>query len=217
VRLTRIPILVAFASCLPAQRISVAVKGGLPLTAVADTAQEAGRFGGQSSFQLKRYTFGPSVEVGLPLGFRAEVDALYKHARQDRFAGPAPGAVLTQEGRRMDIWEFPLLLKRPFGIRRVQPYAVAGAALRRIAEFEVDRISIPTFPGFPSTREQFTTPSHEGVRAGIVAGGGLTWKLGPMRLEPELRYTHWTAKRWMATTEQVEFLLGVRFPLGKDW
>jgi hypothetical protein len=41
----------------------------------------------------------------------------------------------------------------------------------------------------------------------------MTWNLGVAHLEPELRYTHWTAKRWLATTEQIKFLIGVRFPL----
>lgn len=52
------------------QRVAVGVMAGLPVTEVADTAGEAFRYGGRTSFHLKRYLIGPSVQFGLPLGPR---------------------------------------------------------------------------------------------------------------------------------------------------
>ena len=71
------------------QRFSVGIKGGLPLTSMSDSGREGHRYGGETSFQMKRYTLGPTVEIGLPFRLRLEADALYKYARQDRFSGPA--------------------------------------------------------------------------------------------------------------------------------
>jgi len=189
------------------------VKGGLPLTSTADAVREDGRYGGDTRFHLKRYTAGAAVEIGLPWRLSVEANALYKHARQDRFAGPAPSAVLVQQGTRIDIWEIPLLLKYRWRARPVTPFAVAGATIRRVKDLDIDFISIPTFPGFPGTRLRYSAQSNEPLRYGETFGGGVAWKLGPLRVEPEIRYTYWTAKHWMATTEQVEFLIGVNVPL----
>lgn len=198
-----------------AQWFYVGVKGGLPLTSTSDTGLEGYRYGGQTSFQMKRYTVGSTVEIALPFGLRFEADALYKHARQDVFSGPAPSATLNQRATRMNIWEIPLLLKYQWKKHGLQPFAAAGSTLRRIEDLNIDLISIPTVPNFPGTRQQFTISSGEPNRYGVTLGGRLTWKLRALRLEPELRYTHWTAKHWMATTEQLEFLLGVKFPVGR--
>jgi hypothetical protein len=173
-----------------AQRVHVGIKGGLPLTSTSETGREVGRYGGQTNFQMKRYTVGPTIEVGLPFGLGLEANALYKHARQDRFSGPAPTGTLTQQATRMDIWEIPLLLKYQWKTRGLQPFAAAGSTLRRIEDLDIDLISIPTFPNFPGTRERFTVSSGEPIRYGVTLGGGLTWKLRFLRLEPELRYTH---------------------------
>ncbi len=205
-------------ACFPAfaEWLSAGVKGGLPLTQTADAAVVLSRYGGQTSFELKRYTLGPAIEIALPIGLSFEADALYKHARQDRFAGPAPRAVLTQQGTRMDIWEIPLLLKYRWNRSRAHPFATAGTTLRQVGDLEVDLLTIPTFPNFPVTRERFSMSSGEPVRFGLSLGGGISWKLGLFRVEPELRYTHWTAKHWMATTEELQFLLGISLPLGRS-
>lgn len=202
---------------LSAQWFSVGAKGGLPLTATSDSARENSRYGGDTHFQLKRYTVGPSVEIGLPWHLSVEAAGLYKRARQDRFAGPAPSGSLLQQGTRAGIWEIPLLLKYRWPDHHpVAPFVSAGSTIRRVGDLEVDLITIPTFPGYPGTRSRLSIDSGEPLRYGATFGGGISWKLGMLRLEPEVRYTHWTSKHWMATQEQVEFLLGVAFPFGKS-
>lgn len=47
---------------------------------------------------------------------------------------------------------------------------------------------------------------------GWVGTAGVRFRL-PMGLKvtPELRYTRWTAKRWLPSQNQVDFLLGIGF------
>ena len=71
---------------------------------------------------------------------------------------------------------------------------------------------MPTFPGFPPARQHYEASTGEPVRCGITAGGGLSWRLGVLRVVPELRYTHWTSKHWLAVTNEVAFVLGLAFP-----
>jgi hypothetical protein len=68
---------------------------------------------------------------------------------------------------------------------------------------------------FPGTRAQFTVSSGEPLRFGATIGGGLSWRLRFESVEPELRYTHWTAKRWMATSDEIDVLFGITFPVGR--
>jgi len=49
-------------------------------------------------------------------------------------------------------------------------------------------------------------------------GGGLLLKAGPLRLEPELRYTHWSSEAVPrnsglieSVANQADFLLGISF------
>jgi hypothetical protein len=162
---------------------------------------------------MKRYTVGPTVEVRLPFGFRFEADALYRRVRQDTFAGPAPTGNITVTGMRSNVWEVPLLLKRPFvRERKLAPFVSGGATLRHIGDFAVDMLTIPTFPGFSAIRQQFTQASNEPVHAGITVAGGLRMKARFLRIEPELRYTHWTSKHLLATQEQLDLLVGFSFP-----
>jgi hypothetical protein len=196
-----------------AEWFSFGLKAGVPLTAVADSGRAGYRYSGDTTFHIKRYLIGPSVEVRLPWYFRLEADALYQHARQDAFFGPAPSATFDQYGTRMSIWEIPILLKRTFGARALRPFAAAGPSLRRVKDLDVDliRVPAPPFPG-PGTRQHYQASTDEPVRWGITAGGGVSWRLRALRIEPELRYTHWTARHWMATTEQLSILLGLQFP-----
>jgi hypothetical protein len=186
----------------------------LPLSPTSDTGRAIGRTVGLSNFYLKRYTGGPAVEIGLLAGFRLEAAVLYKHARRDYSLTLNPfNATLVQQGERVDIWEIPLLVKYRWKSRGL--FAIAGSTLRRVEDIHIDRITINTFPNIPANRQIFTNPSFEPLRYGVTIRGGVSSKILFLYIEPELRYTHWTAKHWLPTTEQLEFLLGVRLGVGR--
>ena len=205
-------ILILAAVAANAQIISFGVKVGLPMTAVSESGTTDGRIGGSFDFSMRRYTVGPTVEVRIPFGFRVEVDGLYKRVGLQSFSGPAPNGEFIQTGERANAWEIPMLLKRRFHRGRFAPYGSVGAALRTIGDLHYDMLTTPDFPGYAPTRQQFTFPSNEPLAVGIVAAGGVSIKALPIRIEPEIRYTHWTSQRFLASTEQVELLVGMMFP-----
>lgn len=109
-----------------------------------------------------RYAIGPQLDIGLPLGFGVEVDALYRHESYQ------PSFGVSEQYERTS-WEFPFLLKKtllPFPV--VKPFVEGGYA--------------------PRTMESMGYP---GVSHGLVIGGGVEFRIGRMRLSPAIRYTHW--------------------------
>ena len=70
-----------------------------------------------------RYVVGPKLDIGLPLGFGIEADALYRHESfQTDFSG-------SSELYRTS-WEFPILLKKRLSLPLVKPFVEAGYAPR---------------------------------------------------------------------------------------
>ncbi len=195
-----------------AQIFSFGVKGGLPVSSVTDSGSAISRISQTFSFEMKRYTVGPTVEARIPFGFRVEVDGLYQRVGLQSFSGPAPNGQLMQIGERVNAWEIPMLLKRRFTHDRFAPYISAGAALRTVGDVHYDVLTTPDFPGAAPARQRFTQASGEPLAVGIVAAGGVSIKMLPVRIEPEVRYTHWTSQRLLPTTEQVEVLIGLTFP-----
>src|SRR5438445_12790750 len=83
-------------------QFSFGVKGGIPAT----DAFEASAAYRQES---KRYTVGPMVELGLPLRFGLEFDALYKRLGYSETAEIFGTRSYTSF--RAASWEFPLILR----------------------------------------------------------------------------------------------------------
>ena len=72
-------LLLTVASSAFAQRISVGIKAGVPLTDVVE-ANHGGISNLPFQAQTRRYTIGPVVDIGLPLGFGVEFGAMYKRS-----------------------------------------------------------------------------------------------------------------------------------------
>jgi hypothetical protein len=136
-----------------AQRFSIGVKGGVPLS---DPIQ----FGNTVLIQTysskpNRYTIGPTIEVsGLPFGLGIEVDALYKHVHYNYASHtgsyipifrPTGGSGMNEQfsdfAYAFDRWEFPILGK--YRLTRIAvsktPYALGG--------FNINRLSRATLVG----------------------------------------------------------------------
>jgi hypothetical protein len=143
-----------------------------------------------------RYTIGPQLDIGLPLGFGIEADALYRHQGYQITFNTYPEQFATS-------WEFPLLLKKSLPFPVVKPFAEAGWAPRLLQ-------GTSYYPG--------STTSH-----GLVIGGGVEFGIGRLHLAPEARYTRWNNNPVLAiipngpspylSANQVDVLLGISWKL----
>ena len=79
-------LLLAAASSVFAQSISVGIKSGVPLTGLL-----RGRCCQEVPTQTRRYTIGPVVDIGFLPGFGVEVGALYKRFDQQSIAVTTTG------------------------------------------------------------------------------------------------------------------------------
>jgi hypothetical protein len=118
--------------------------------------------------ESKRYIVGPMIELGLPLGFAVEADALY--SREGNYFAFNGGSVQSTNA-----WEFPLLLKYRLPVPIVKPYAEAGWE-----------------PRVGRTCQVYYCPVSSGTTTdGFVIGGGVQFGIGSLRLSPEIRYVRW--------------------------
>jgi hypothetical protein len=196
--------LVVVALPAAAQTVSVGVKGGVPITDFVIAS------GYQPS--VNRYIVGGALEVHLALGFALEGDGLYRHYGYS--AGP-----YTADKVSTGDWEIPLLVKYRLPGKAVRLFADAGAALDTLAGAQQSALLVRIdnqlldISGSP-------TELHHSTVFGIVGGAGLELRLGPLHLEPELRYTRWNTTHFLeqgqynsisSKRNQLEFLVGVAF------
>ena len=168
-----------------AQPVSFGVKAGVPLTDFVDAAK-----GDQSAYftNTKRYTVGPTIEFHLPARFSIEIDALYKRFGFDGQSVSAADSTLT--GTRGNSWEFPILAKFEIVPGPVRPFVDAGVSIRHITGIKQVRqiVSAGTF-----SRVELNNPPefNKETDVGLAFGAGVAFKLGRVRISPELRYTRW--------------------------
>ncbi len=148
--------------------IGFGVKGGVPLNDAFVVRQENPV---DYIADTHRYTFGPYVEVRLPAGFGVELDALYQ-TYEYRQVVPAP--TIDQNSHA---WEFPLVVKKRFLPGPVKPYLEAGAAFSHLSVGDVREL-------------------NDRNTWGLVLGGGVDLKVGPIHFTPEVRYTRWTSREF---------------------
>ncbi len=137
------------------------------------------------------------LEVRLPFSFAFEVDGLYRRTGYDAIAGGLGTIANTRV--RANSWEFPLLVKYYFGphLLPLRPYAVAWYAIRKLSGFDISvhTIGQDFFTGNTIDQTIHTSSPQYYIRDnpvhGVVAGGGLRFKLGHLSISPEARYTHW--------------------------
>jgi opacity protein-like surface antigen len=193
-----------------AQGVSIGVKGGVPITDAFNAVQ-----GNSASYvtNTHRYLVGPTGEVHLPLGFSIEVDALYKRLGYQYQAFPATGTVTSQTVANS--WEFPLLIKWAFPGGPIRPFVDAGASFRHISGVH----QIQEIFGQSNTSTDNPVEFHKSTDEGFVFGGGIEFKIGHLRISPELRYTRWGGENFRDPVQaflrtnrnQGDFLLGFTF------
>jgi hypothetical protein len=198
-----------------AQRISVGIKAGVPLTDVFETAHTDLPF----EAQTKRYTIGPVVDIGLPLGFGVEFGAMYKRFDQKSMTITTTGFVDLGEDsypiqQRAGIsavghsWEVPVALQYHFFKSAIRPYVEGGVSfnhLSNVYRFEPFRIGSPLPFTFGPRRGSFD-------RVGGLFGMGIDFKLHVIHVTPGFRFTHYNEPRyWLPATNSVDFLVGFTF------
>jgi opacity protein-like surface antigen len=193
------------------ERVSFGVKGGVPITDAFHVAQ-----GNNAAYftNTKRYLVGPTVELHLPVRFSVEADALYKRlGYQYEASGPAVYSKTVANS-----WEFPLLAKFEILPGPVRPFINGGVSLRHLSGIRQIRQTISS-----ATLNQVEINNavefNKRNDIGFAFGFGVAFKLGPIRISPELRYTRWNGENLRdpinallrTNRNQGDFLMGFTF------
>lgn len=202
-----------------AQHISIGIKAGVPLTDVVEAKSAELPF----QAKTKRYTIGPVVDIGLPLGFGVEFGAMYKRFDQNSVAVTITGFTTIGETsfpiqRTADMsavghsWEFPVAVQYHFSKSIIRPYVEGGISFNHLgATYDFENASFPS----PVPRQPpFTiAPIRSSFgRAGGLLGMGVDLKFHVIHVTPGLRYTHYNETRfWLPSTNPVDFLVGFTF------
>lgn len=179
------------------------------------------------SSKTKRYTLGPTVEWRLPHGFGVEFDALYSRLNYDFYffrRSPSSGQGSYFTSTRADRWNFPILLKWRFDVRRIRPFVDGGVAFDHISGVESNFAAFSKdFSGFVSQQTGKTSSAIELTNPnsrGFVAGGGIELRAARhLRVMPEIRYTRWFSENFDrepgaifgSNLNETTFLLGITF------
>ncbi len=215
---TRFSIITAtlIGAALPAlaQPVSIGVKVGVPITDAFETAK-----GNSASYatNTKRYLVGPSIQFNLPARFSVEIDALYKRLGYQYDQSLTNQTVYAKTVANS--WEFPALVKLAILPGPVTPFVAVGASLRNVSGIKQIRQTVNA--GLAPVNVELNSASEFNKRndVGAVFAGGLQFKVGHVRITPELRYTHWGSENFRdpihsllrTNRNQGDFLLGFSF------
>ncbi len=200
--------LALFLVILPAfpQKLDFGLKTGVPLTDAFKHGLAAPLSPRTYTSDTRRYTFGPTVELRLPLGIGIEFDALYKRLGYDSsILSPAATAET-----RANSWEFPLLVKfRSPGIL-FRPFVDGGFSFRTLTGVKQFVTGLAGGNTPPELRDKNSK--------GYVIGAG--FEIGPpfVKFSPEFRFTRWGSENFRDTLNllrtnqnQADFLIGITF------
>jgi len=175
---------------------SVGVLGGAPFTDVTSAVSTSTL---SSVPKSTNFTVGPAFQVNLPVGFRFEVDALYRpYSFQITSISPVGPTVSANQ------WQFPFLLQYRFKTPVVKPFVEVGVSFDHLSDISAAAQII----GAGQTGS-FVHASH----AGVVLGGGVDVKIPFVRLSGELRYVSEGSADFagISNLNQAEVLLGIHF------
>lgn len=199
------------AGILPAQPFSLGVKGGVPLTGDLDSYW--------ATSESKRYTVGPIVTAGLPLGLRLEFDALYRRVGYRTANGDSLGGSYTERDRG-NSWEFPIIVRRALWHGVFAGIGYAPRVINGAEHFNGD--SVTSINPVIKMHSEGNFPGRWDTTHGVVGAVGIGKRLGPLRIAPEVRYTRWNKPAVdvngshgfsiQSTQNQVDLLVGISFP-----
>lgn len=136
------------------------------------------------SYSVPRYVVGPYAVFHFTRHWGFEVDALYR-----------PGSIAFEqpldqfyEHTHFDDWQFPFMFQYTFARGPLRPFFNAGASFRHISGVQTTFIGPPSTVIPPENNSDFL---RNWSSWGGVVGAGITLKLGPLELKPQVRYTRW--------------------------
>lgn len=188
-------LLLLFSSVSAAQFLKFGFKAGVP---IGDAYTDVHNVSNNplSITSTSRYVYGPTLEIGLPLKFTFEADALYRHSDFE-YNSDIVG-IRSYFKDRVHHLEVPLLLKHALLPGPISPYVAAGVSYRHL---------------FLNSRDGLTVHPDS---AGATVGAGIRLKAGPVSISPEIRYTHWGSTgiqlpTFQSVRDQGDFLIGFTF------
>jgi Outer membrane protein beta-barrel domain len=186
-----LPIFFAAALAAPAQIVSFGVKAGLPLsTAPFGPSVEHGRH-----TETGRWAVGPTVEFHVTPALSIEAEALYR-AYNVTGGGSVPSTVAFDSSYsyrdEVKAWDFPLLLKYRFLHGPIRPFVDAGLSLTHESVDVTTSCLGPSCIPYGYLIPQAGTSTVKRNRRGDVAGGGVEFRYGKVKIAPEVRYTRLT-------------------------
>lgn len=211
--LTRLRILFllsAISSAGYSQVIGGGVKGGLPLSDAFAVP------GAEYTADKPAYTVGPFLEIRLPARFAIETGALYE-GLEFRYNVGRPGLGGEISKTTASTWQFPLLLKYRFTGGVIRPFVSGGVAAYRVGSIETLGETISQLPS--EVRTALSRVGNSFVNGGGVVAGGVEFKLGPLRIAPEVRFSRWVIDKSVGTQtvtlrmeqSRTHFLVGFGF------
>jgi len=204
-------VLAAVAPALPQNiHVSFGAVGGAPFSRGAPDSDHD---------ESPRYTIGPAFGVSFREHFGVEFNALYRRlggsgAWAAGIPGKPPGWSFIVIRTRANSWEFPILGKYYFGrqSQRGRLFLASGCALQRSwTTYTNDATGGLYYPNEWIVNATRTTTSGSSSAAGVLFGGGIAWRNGPVTIMPSFRYTRWGDRSDGASQNQAEILLGLWF------
>jgi hypothetical protein len=193
------------------QRFSYGVKGGI------STFEPEGAGNDES----KHYIVGATIEFRLWHGFAVEGDFLYRrngfNAQFNYGAGVPYGADSTllsiSDRPRFNVFELPVLGKYYFRHdSKVQPFVLTGYTLRKGLVDSNEKFTIQNNSTGKTSTVVFNNSNWTGLDIGASFGTGVRWKVGPVAVAPEVRYTRWGSHPNIGFKKnQADVLLGITF------
>jgi Outer membrane protein beta-barrel domain len=202
-------------TAISGERFSVGIIGGAALTDLMD------QISGNS--EAKHWTVGPILEFRFPASFAAEFSALYRRTGFTSEGYDIVGVITSRV--RANSLEFPLLVKYYVGGQSAvaRPYFSGGYVLRFLSNAHATiHVPSPPVPDPPPPRTYTAAYGlHSNPSQGMAIGGGLSFKAGPIRIAPEIRYSSWFTMPFdeygshgfhvKSAENQVDFLVSVTF------
>jgi hypothetical protein len=190
------------------QTITIGIVGGVPVT---ETFDSGGLHAADVTAKTIRYTVGPAFDFRLFGPLRVEVDALYQPFSfrtycQDCESAPTYGHTFG------NLWQFSTLLKIQIPTPVLKAFVEGGPSVQLASDTTESSYNL-----IEPTELSTQHPSPNAV-PGLSTGGGLSFRLGPLILAPEVRYTHWLDENFNpfntpqrgSHLNQVEVLLSIR-------